>query len=203
MNELLMGLAGAFLVFGMLSKRLESSILTGPLAFTLIGLSLTELGWLKLHHQHEVVHVLAEVALVLVLFMDAARINLRKLRGATTLPARMLVLGIPLMVISGTLIGVLLFPSLSFWEVALIAAILAPTDAALGHAVVSTPAVPLKIRQALNVESGLNDGIALPVVLLFAALASMEQGAQGSSYWLAFTSKQLIFGPLVLSLIHI
>ena len=85
----------------------------------------------------------------------------------------MLVVGLPLTIILGLVVATFLFPSLSFWEAALLAALLAPTDAALGQAVVSNPAVPLRIRQAINIESGLNDGIALPAVLLFAALAGV------------------------------
>jgi len=202
-HETLSALAIGLLAFGLFSKRLENSSITGPLAFAAIGFVLATTGVLNLHHQHSLVHILAEVALVLVLFMDAARIDLGKLKKATTLPIRMLVAGIPLMIVMGSLIGLVLLPELGFWEIALIAAILAPTDAALGQSVVSSKAVPLKVRQALNVESGLNDGIALPVILIIACVASIEHGQQGSSYWIVFTSKQLVLGPLTGALIGI
>jgi NhaP-type Na+/H+ or K+/H+ antiporter len=90
----------------------------------------------------------------------------------------------------------LLFADLTLWEAALLAAILAPTDAALGLAVITNPQVPVRIRQALNVESGLNDGIALSVVLVFAALASTAHEPAEASYWFAFAVKQVGLGPL-------
>ncbi len=197
MTEMLLALAIGFLAFGLFSKRLERSIITGPLVFATLGFFLAQTGLSPLHGQHQAVHVLAELALVLVLFMDAARIDLSKLRHYAMLPLRMLLFGIPLMVLIGTLLGSALLPGLSWWEVALVAAILAPTDAALGQAVVSAPVVPLKIRQALNVESGLNDGIALPVILILACFASIEHGDLSTNYWVVFTTKQLLFGPLV------
>jgi sodium/hydrogen antiporter len=103
----------------------------------------------------------------------------------------------PLTIALGTLIGILLFPNFSIWEACILAVILAPTDAALGQAVVSNPRVPIRIRQALNVESGLNDGIAVPVILVFISLASAVGGGEGLMYWVGFTSKQLILGPVI------
>ena len=108
----------------------------------------------------------------------------------------MLVLGLPLVMICGLLLALLLLPDLSFWEAALLAALLAPTDAALGQAVVSAREVPARIRQAINVESGLNDGIALPAVLLFAALASAA-AAVDSGDWLRFAALQIVLAPVV------
>jgi len=96
----------------------------------------------------------------------------------------------------GTLVAVQLFPAFSLWEAALLAALLAPTDAALGQSVVSAKVVPVRIRQAINVESGLNDGIALPAVLLFAALASIHHDATGAGEWIRFGFMQVTLGPL-------
>jgi len=108
----------------------------------------------------------------------------------------MLAIGLPLTMVAGTLVAASLFPEFSFWEAALLAALLAPTDAALGQSVVSATAVPVRIRQAINIESGLNDGIALPAVLLFAALASAQHGASGASDWVRFGLLQVTLGPL-------
>lgn len=108
----------------------------------------------------------------------------------------MLSVGLPLTILGGTLLAALLLDTLTFWEAAVVAAILAPTDAALGQAVVSSPKVPVRIRQALNVESGLNDGIALPVVLFFIHLAASSEGTEPGQ-WLNFVSHQLILGPAV------
>jgi NhaP-type Na+/H+ or K+/H+ antiporter len=150
-----------------------------------------------MHTDERVIHVLAELTLVLVLFGDAARIDLRALRNEIGLPVRLLGIGMPLTIISGALVAKLLLPGLMWLEAAALGAILAPTDAALGQAVVSTPSVPLRIRQALNVESGLNDGIALPVVLIFAALASMGGGEERTaSEWVWFAALQVTLGPL-------
>ena len=104
--------------------------------------------------------------------------------------------GLPLTIAAGTLVGSQLFPAFSMWEVALLAALLAPTDAALGQSVVSAPAVPVRIRQAINVESGLNDGIALPAVLLLASLASAAGGTTEAGEWIRFGLLQVTLGPL-------
>jgi NhaP-type Na+/H+ or K+/H+ antiporter len=134
--------------------------------------------------------------LILVLFSDAARIDLRQLRRDHDLPVRMLLIGMPLVIVVGTLVGLALPLGLGLWEAALLAAILAPTDAALGQSVVSSPLVPTRIRQALNVESGLNDGIALPVILLFACLASAAHAGAGEQNWVLLGVMQVTLGPL-------
>jgi NhaP-type Na+/H+ or K+/H+ antiporter len=109
----------------------------------------------------------------------------------------MLLIGLPLTIILGTVMATWLFPELLIWEAALLAALLAPTDAALGLAVISTKTIPLRIRQAVNVESGLNDGIALPVVLLFAAMAGAPAGQGDEQNWVRFIGLQLTLGPLI------
>jgi NhaP-type Na+/H+ or K+/H+ antiporter len=108
----------------------------------------------------------------------------------------MLLVGMPLTIALGTVAAMLIFDGLDVWEAALLAAILAPTDAALGQAVVTNPRVPVRIRQALNVESGLNDGIALPFVLIFAAIAGAMSADIDTGAWLLVAAKQVVFGPL-------
>jgi NhaP-type Na+/H+ or K+/H+ antiporter len=154
------------------------------------------LGIVPLQIDNQSVHLLAEVTLILVLFSDAANIDLGQLRRDHNLPVRMLLIGMPLTIALGAAAALLFFGSLGFWEAALLAAILVPTDAALGQAVVSNRLVPVRIRQALNVESGLNDGIALPFVLIFAALASAMHVDTGAGEWLLFGAKQVVFGPI-------
>ncbi len=150
--------------FALLSRRLRGSFLTGPLLMTAYGLGVgaAGLGLLEFDVSNEAVRLLAEITLILVLFTDAADIDLRQLRSDHSLPQRLLGIGMPLTIGLGALLASLLFGFLNLWEALLLAAILAPTDAALGQAVVSNPSVPSRIRVALNVESGLNDGIALP-----------------------------------------
>ena len=183
-----------FLAFGLFGKRLDRFPLTGPMIFVAFGLIAWRTDLVTLSPDHILVHGLAEVTLVVVLFADAARIDIRRLRREHALPIRLLFAGIPLTVLLGTGAALLLLPVLSVWEAALVATILAATDAALGQAVVSSPVVPLRIRNTLNVESGLNDGLALPFVLIFASLASM--GGEGASHWIRFGLMQVSLGPL-------
>ena len=115
------------------------------------------------------------------LFTDSLAISAGDWRAKSRLPGRLLLIGMPLTIIIGWLLGLILFPGIDLWAVALVAICLAPTDAALGQAVVTSPKVPSAIRQALNIESGLNDGLALPffVLALAAAVESAESGAPG------------------------
>ncbi len=195
--------AGALLLYALVSGRLQGTMITAPLVFAVFGFAVGTggFGLTDVHIDHSAIHLIAEATLILVLFTDAARIDLNSVRHDHNLPVRMLVIGLPLVMIAGTLIAVQLFPAFSLWEAALLAALLAPTDAALGQSVVSARVVPVRIRQAINVESGLNDGIALPAVLLFAALASMAQDASGAGEWVRFFAMQVTLGPLAGALI--
>ena len=141
--------------------------------------------------------VLAETTLVLLLFTDAIRIDIRRLRRQIDLPGRLLGIGLPLTVVGGTAVAMVLLPGLGLWEAALVAAILSPTDAALGQVVVANVRVPARIRQALNVESGLNDGIMLPVITLLLALAAVRTELESTGYWAEFAARQIGFSVLV------
>jgi len=199
----LTAIAAAILGFGLVSRRAQAGILTPPLAFVAFGVVLGPIGFDLVGYdlEHGVIHALAELTLVLVLFTDASRIDLAVVRRQHDLPVRMLVIGLPLTIAAGVVAGLLIFPEMGFWQVAAIAAILAPTDAALAQAVVGHPKVPPRIRQALNIESGLNDGIALPVVLILASLAAVEAGTGGGERggldWAQFVALQVGLGPLV------
>ena len=190
--------AVAFLAFGLTSRRLRGTVLTGPMLFAAFGLLAgpATTGLITMEISNAGLHILAEITLILVLFSDAASIDLRRLRRDHNLPVRMLAVGMPLSIVLGTALALVLFVDLSLWEAALLAAILAPTDAALGQAVVVNRIVPVRIRQALNVESGLNDGIALSLVLVLAALASIGEDPIDASYWLIFGLKQVTLGPI-------
>jgi NhaP-type Na+/H+ or K+/H+ antiporter len=184
--------------FGLISARLDGSLISPPMVYVAAGIILgpSALGLLDVGLGQEGVRLLAEATLVVVLFSDASRIDLRVLRREYDLPARLLGLGLPLTIAAGGALALVLFGGLEFWEAMLLGAILAPTDAALGEVVVTSPAVPLRIRQALNVESGLNDGIALPVITLFLALAAVEEDLESTSFWVAFVARQVGFGVL-------
>lgn len=184
----------ALFLFGLISGRLERSPITPPMVFVGVGLLVSPFGLdlVTIDPENPFFHLLAELTLVLVLFTDASRIDLKRLREQHRIPLRMLGLGLPLTIVLGGAAAYFIFPDLGFWPALVLAAILAPTDAALGQAVVSNERVPVRIRQALNVESGLNDGIALPAVVIL--LSCMAHG--GNDLFL-FTAKQVLLGPLV------
>lgn len=191
-------ITGGLLLYSLVSGRLQGSMVTAPLAFIVFGFVVGNggLNVASVDVGHSAIHGVAKLTLILVLFTDAARIDLSRVRRDHNLPVRMLAFGLPLTIAAGTVVALQLFPSFSFWEAALLAALLAPTDAALGQAVVSARAVPVRIRQAINVESGLNDGIALPAVLLFAALAGATPGLVEPWTWVRFALLQVTLGPL-------
>lgn len=186
------------LAFASISGRLQGSVVTAPVLFVGFGFAIGSGGFdiAMIDPDHGSIHLIAEATLILVLFSDAARIDLDRVRRDHNLPVRMLMLGLPLTMIAGTLLASVIFPNFSMIEAALLAALLAPTDAALGQAVVSARIVPLRIRQAINIESGLNDGIVLPVVLLLAAMAGSEAESAEGAQWLRFGLLQVTLGPL-------
>ena len=198
MEHLLIALSLVVLAYGLVSAIVPRTIVTGPMLFVAIGMGLTKLTANSIEADAGVMlEVIAELTLVVLLFTDASRIDTRSLMRELGFPIRLLGVGLPLTILLGTLIGKLILPEFTWWEVALLSAILAPTDAALGQAVVSSPRVPLRIRQSLNVESGLNDGIAVPFVLLFASLAAVHPETQTVAHWSVFMIKQVTLGPLV------
>ena len=199
-TEILAAIAIFVLVFGAFSRRLEKSILTPPMAYVVFGLIISSaaLGLTDdLSLSNEAIQVLAESALTIVLFTDASRIQFGRLEAGYKLPLRLLGIGLPITIALGMGMALLLFPSLNLWEAAALSTILAPTDAALGQAVVNSARVPSFIRQAINVESGLNDGICLPFLLLFISLAEESETATDITYWLVFSGKQVVFGAAV------
>jgi NhaP-type Na+/H+ or K+/H+ antiporter len=187
-------------LFGLFSKLAERSPITGPMVFVAVGILAGPLGfdWLEVSINAELVRVLAEITLVLILFIDASLIDLPALIRTRGIPLRLLLIGLPLTMGLGILLALPLFPGQSLWLLALMALILSPTDAALGQAVVKSQSVPERIRQAINVESGLNDGIALPPILLCVAVLAGDPARQlGSGFWSNFLFTQLIYGPVM------
>ena len=189
----------AALVFawGTLSARLERFDVTAPIVFVVAGLLLTHgllapLGFLP---SPELVKALAEITLVLVLFSDASRVGLRDLRADLGLCVRLLAIGLPLAMGLGMLLALGLFHGMSIWLALLVGAALAPTDAALGAGVMVNPAVPERIRRLLNVESGLNDGIATPVVLV--AIAGAATAEHAASVGPGVAVAELALGVLI------
>ena len=170
-------------IYSLIASRLEKAPVNGALVYVAAGMLLGPqgLGLIDLKLDGETISRLAEFALAVCLFTDSSNANLSVLRRIEAIPIRLLLIGLPLTIALGLGLGLLVFGDLSFYEIALIATMLAPTDAALGKAVVTNPAVPDTVRESLNVESGLNDGICVPVILLFLALAagSVEASESG------------------------
>jgi len=166
-------LAAIVLVYSAVAGRVARSWLSGPILFTAAGLIVGPLGLdvLRLEISASDLKTLAEAALAMVLFTDAAHADLGVVRRAVGLPERLLLIGLPLTIGFGFVIAIPLFPALDLLAAALLATLLAPTDAALGAPVVSNEAVPVETREALNLESGLNDGICVPIVVILLDLA--------------------------------
>ena len=169
------------LVYSSVAGRIERSWVSGPIVFTLFGLLIGPVGFdlLSFETDRETIRTLAELTLALVLFIDAASADTSVLRKTKALPIRLLLIGLPLTILLGYGVGVLLVETLSLIGVALVATLLAPTDAALGKGVVTNEAVPDPVRQGLSVESGLNDGICVPILFVFLAIATGKTGEEG------------------------
>ncbi len=191
----------AFLfVYSLVATRLEGTPVNGALVYVAVGMLLGSqaIGLIDLNADGELISRLAELALAVCLFTDSANANLNVLRQIQAFPVRLLLIGLPLTIALGLGLGMLLFGELAIFEVALIATMLAPTDAALGKAVVTNRAVPEKVRESLNVESGLNDGICVPLILLFIALASgTVEASESASLFVRLPFKVIGIGLMV------
>lgn len=181
MYENLALLAAFVLVYSSIAGAVDRTWVSGPIIFTGFGLLIGPVGLdlLTLEVDLEFIRGLAEITLAMVLFTDAAGANMSVLKKTGGLPARLLLLGLPLTILMGFGVAALLVDSLSLFTMAVLATMLAPTDAALGKAVVANEAVPDEVRQGLNVESGLNDGICVPILFVFLALALDKTGDSG------------------------
>lgn len=189
----------AALVFGWgtLSARLERFDVTAPIAFVVAGLLLTHgpLAFLGVAPSNELIKKLAEFTLVLILFSDASRVGLHELRADAGLYLRLLGVALPLTIGLGTLLALALVGGGSIWLALLVGAALAPTDAALGAGMMANPAIPARIRRLINVESGLNDGIATPFVSI--AIAGAATGGEIAGHGPAAAVAELAVGLLV------
>ena len=202
MGYVTFAIAIVFVFYAIVSKRLSTSAITGPMVFVTAGLIIGTplLGVVDISSVDggaRSVTLLFEVTLAVVLFSDATTISSSDWRKDTSIPGRLLSVGLVLTIFLGTVTAAALFTDLGIWEAALLGAILAPTDASLGQAVISNPRVPLRIRLALNVESGLNDGIVVPGALIF--LAAAEESAVGGSLGglLGFIGKEVLIAVVI------
>ncbi|HTX96904.1 MAG TPA: cation:proton antiporter [Mycobacterium sp.] len=198
-----MVLTAAFVVlvffYSLVSQRLQSTVITAPMLFTAAGAATTLLpeAARELVLDRKVLLLIAELGLVMLLFTDASRINRSLLKAGRSLPIRLLCVGMPLTVVSGAVTAVVVLSGLSWGEAGILAAILAPTDAGLGHVIVTSERVPLTIRQSLSVEAGLNDGLAVPLLMLFIVLAVAEESRPAGAVLARFLGEQLGYGTLI------
>jgi sodium/hydrogen antiporter len=192
----LAAVATLVLGYGLVSRRLSPTVVSAAMFFlaggVLIGPSALDL--VTLPETSTTIEMLAEITLALVLFADASRIRLHVLRRQTTIPSRLLGIGLPLTIVAGTLAALILLPQLLLAEAVVLAIILAPTDAALGQAVVSDTRLPSRVRQALNVESGLNDGICVPLLVIALAWADTESGTLSANESLGVAAEAIGYG---------
>jgi sodium/hydrogen antiporter len=190
--------AVTLLGFAAISGRITGTSITAAMIFTAVGLLVGSeaLGLVEMPPAGEAVKLLAEATLALVLFADASRIDVRVLRQELSIPLRLLGIGLPLTLVAGFVMALVVLPDLSWPEALLLAVILAPTDAALGQAVVTLPTLPSRVRQALNVESGLNDGICVPLFWIVLAIAQAKSGAIGDAAGIRLVLEQIGYGTL-------
>ena len=187
----------AFL-YSLVSRRLEQTVITAPILFASAGilLILAMPGLRELDMEREHLLTIAELGLVMLLFTDATHINLKTLRSRERLPLRLLSIGMLLTILLGAVAARLIFPQLSVWEAGILASILAPTDAGLGQVIVQSSRVPLRIRQSLDVEAGLNDGLSVPFLMFFIAVSQTGTGGAGQVLS-KYVFEQLVMGAMV------
>ena len=187
------------LLYGFFSRILEDYNISGPMLFTLFGFLLSPLALniTSISINDDIVKTIAEIALIIILFSDSSTINIRKFKDKWKIPTRLLLIGLPLTIISSTYFGTFILTDESLIHILLMSLILAPTDAALGKAVVVDKSVPLNIRSAINIESGLNDGIVFPMLITVVLLITGGQELGNSNEWIFYLFKQISLGIIL------
>ena len=176
-------LARVVFCYSLVAGRIERAVASGPIVFVFAGLLMGPLGlgWFDWSSSNIELRVLADLTLALVLFIDAAHADLEILTRQYRIPLKMLLLGLPGAIFLGTIAASFLFDALSIYEAAILGTMLAATDAALGKAVITNKAVPVQLREGLNIESGFNDGLCVPILFVFIAMAVGSSSEDGGS----------------------
>jgi NhaP-type Na+/H+ or K+/H+ antiporter len=187
-------------IYSLIAGRIDRMAMSGPIVFVIVGFLMGPLGlgWFADDVSNTELRVFADLTLALILFIDAANADLAVLKSQLRIPFRMLMFGLPGVIALGTVLAALLFTELTLFEAAILGTMLAATDAALGKAVITNENVPARIREGLNFESGLNDGLCVPILLVFIALAE-GTGVEGGSTMLAvrLVAQELGIGLIV------
>jgi NhaP-type Na+/H+ or K+/H+ antiporter len=187
----------AIIVIAGVSRRIRNTIFTLPMLCVLFGLLV---GWLlqdrvALSPGDPLVEIVANLTLLYLLATDASRITMHSLLRFHTLPLRLMLIGLPLTMALGTVVGRALTSALTFWEAAVLAVSLTPTDTSPAERAVSNPSVPVRIRQALDIEGGLNDGVTMPLLVLAGLMAATRGIGGGAVLW--FAAREVAVGLLV------
>ncbi len=192
-------IGAALLAYALMSRRLSGSPITAAMLFVAVGYLVGPdlLDVLDLGVESADLRLLAEVTLALLLFSDAAAIDTRRLARETVVPVRLLGLALPVTIVLGSLLAMLAFPNLLVFEAVALAVLLAPTDAALGQAVVADTRLPSVLRQGLNVESGLNDGICVPLLVAAITFAELEEAPSFDGDMLVDLVEELVVAGVV------
>ncbi len=174
-------------LYSIFAGRFERTIISGPMIFVFSGVLFGPLvlNWFQGDVSTAGLRLLADLTLAIILFIDAAHADFSVLKRQLNIPFRMLFFGLPGVILLGTILAALLFTELTLFEAAILATMLAATDAALGKAVITNPTVPARVREGLNLESGLNDGLCVPILFVFIAFATGQADSDGG-YLLAF-----------------
>ena len=195
-----LGILAAFIFcYSLVAGRVERAAASGPIVFVVAGFIMGPmiLGWFDGDVSRNEIKVLADLTLALILFIDAANADFSVLKKQFRIPTRMLLVGLPGVIFLGTLAAAVLFHKLSFFEAAILGTMLAATDAALGKAVVTNEDVPQEVREGLNFESGLNDGLCVPILFLFIALELGNVEGSGTMHALHLVAHELGIGLIV------
>ena len=189
-----------FFIVAVISRRIDKLPVSAQMIFIFSGILI---GWFVTGFINvteppvsTIILLIAEIALVLVLFTDASRVNLASIKW-NSLETRLLSIGLILTIVMGITFAIVIFTNLTFWEAAIIGVVLAPTDAALGQMVVKNKGIPNRIREALEVESGLNDGLSVPFLLVFIAIGLSEESFSPTGYFVQTALEQIGLGAIV------
>jgi len=191
-------LAALIFIYSVVAGRVQRSMLSGPIIFVCLGYLLgpMALGWFSGDNSRQDLRLLADFTLTLCLFTDAANADLSTLKRRFGLPTRMLLLGLPGAIVLGFLAALLIFEQLTLFEAAILGTMLAATDAALGTPVITNPRVPARLREGLKIESGLNDGLCVPILLAFIALETGAEEGLGGGLVLKLLAEEIGIGVL-------
>lgn len=188
-TQLILLISVLILVAAIASERLKKSVVTPPMLFVCIGYLFN--GLLDMPSESTVVRLTVELTLIMILFTDGQKICSKEVWKTLPITGRLLGIGMPLSVLFGAFVGYALFPEWGIWQGALLAAVLTPTDAALCHVALHHKEIPREARESLTIESGLNDGLILPVILFLIVCNSLAEGQEYWSFWIKYFIQQV------------